>query len=236
MLKKDLCEICGTELDFVIRQEDYKELFCEFCKKIFKVNIFCPNGHYICDSCHSEDPIKIINNFCKKTKLKDPYKIAERIMSHPKFKLYGNEHHALTPAVILTTLKNNSILKPNGKEITVSDIEEAISRGSKIPGGYCGFYGSCGAGIGSGIAVTIFMEATPSTNIPRSLANEMTSRSLIKISDNLEHCCKRSVKLSINEALEFLKDKFNIKLNFEINRCEFAIKNKKCSGGSCPFF
>jgi hypothetical protein len=142
----------------------------------------------------------------------------------------------LTPAVILTSLKNNKIKKPDGNEITSFDIKEAIRRASKIPGGWCGFYGSCGAGMGSGVAISIFTGATPSTDTPRTLANQMTARSLNKIADNLEHCCKRSVRLSIIETLEFLNDKFDIDLGYKYQKCVFSTINKKCEKEKCPVF
>jgi hypothetical protein len=232
--KKDKCEICGTQLEYASIQADYRELECYFCKNQFHTNTFCPNGHYICDQCHSKTPIKIIKDFCERTDIKDPFIIAEKIMSHPKFKMYGPEHHALTPAVILTALKNNDILKPNEEKITLLDINEGINRGAKIPGGYCGFYGACGAGIGSGIAISVYTGSNPSKDIPRSLANEMTSRSLNKISDDLEHCCKRSVRISICEVLNFLKEKFDINLDYEPKGCTFSSLNKKCEHIKCP--
>jgi hypothetical protein len=158
-------------------------------------------------------------------------------MKHPDFNLYGPEHHALTPAAILTSLKNNNIKKPDGDEVSFSDIKEAIRRGSEIPGGYCGFYGSCGAGIGSGIAISIFTGATPSKDVPRSLANKMTSRALNKIADNLEHCCKRSVRISIIEALRFLEEKFSISLEYQPQSCNFSeLNKKKCAYEKCPIF
>jgi hypothetical protein len=136
----------------------------------------------------------------------------------------------------LTALKNNKIKKTNGSEITLFDIKEAIRRASKIPGGWCGFYGSCGAGMGSGVAISIFTGATPSTDFPRTLANQITSRSLNKIADNLEHCCKRSVRLSINETLKFLKEKFNIDLKYNYKKCDFSNINDKCVKEKCPIF
>ena len=234
--KSDKCEICGADLIYTNQFEDHKELNCFFCQKKELTNIYCPNDHYICSSCHSEAPIKLISNFCQNTTLKDPFKIANQIMKHPKFKVYGPEHHVLTPAVLLTALKNNNIKKPNGEDITQSDINEAIRRAAEIPGGWCGFYGSCGAGMGSGIAISVFTGATPATDRERTLANQMTSRSLSKIADNLEHCCKRSVKLSICEALAFLKEKFNIELEYSPGRCKFSGINNKCEKANCPMF
>jgi len=234
--KSDICEICGKSLIYVIKQEDYKDLNCKFCGKMFNSNIFCEDGHYICDTCHSKGPIEIIERICEETNIKDPFELADVIMKHPNFKVYGPEHHVLTPAVILTALKNNRIKKPDGNEITLFDIKEAIRRASKIPGGWCGFYGSCGAGMGSGVAISVFTGATPSTNEPRTLANQITSRSLNRIADNLEHCCKRSVRLSIIETLTFLKEKFNINMEYKCKKCIFPRINMKCERDKCPIF
>jgi hypothetical protein len=234
--KSDKCEICGKNLIYGTKQEDYKDLKCEFCNKVFNSNIFCEKGHYICDSCHSKEPVEFIKRICEETNIKDPFKLADMIMRHPNFKIYGPEHHVLTPAVILTTLRNNKITKPDGNEISLFDIKEVIRRASKIPGGWCGFYGSCGAGMGSGVALSVFTGATPSTNKPRTLANQITSRSLNKIADNLEHCCKRSVRLSIIESLKFIKEKFNINLEYDLKKCIFPNVNKKCEREKCPVF
>lgn len=162
--------------------------------------------------------------------------MADKIMNHNNFKVYGPEHHVLTPAVILTTLKNNDVKKPNGDDITFKDIKEAIKRASKVPGGWCGFYGTCGAGMGAGIAISIFTGATPSKNKERTLANQMTSKALAKIADNLEHCCKRSVKISISETLKFLKEKFDILLNYSPIKCRFSGINDRCEKTNCPIF
>ncbi len=234
--KKDKCEICGKDLVYATVPKEYQDLNCDFCGKLFNANTFCEDGHYICDSCHAKQPIKVIEEVCETTTIRDPFLLADIIMKHPKFKMYGPEHHVLTPAVILTALKNNNINKSNGKGITLFDIKEAIRRASKIPGGWCGFYGSCGAGMGSGIAISIFTGATPATDIERSLANKMTSRALNKIADNLEHCCKRSVRLSICEALDFLTENFQIKLDYNIYKCEFSNINNKCEKQDCPIF
>jgi hypothetical protein len=234
--RSDKCEICSKSLIYATKPEDYKDLNCEFCLKTFHTNIYCKKGHYICDHCHSKNPIEIIERICEETKIKDPFELADLIMRHPNFKMYGPEHHVLTPAVILTSLRNNGIRKLDVEEINLFDIKEAIRRASKVPGGWCGFYGACGAGIGSGVAISIFTDATPATDHPRTLANKITSRSLNKIADNLEHCCKRSVKLSICELLDFLKEEFSIELQYKPNICAFSSINKSCEKEKCPIF
>ncbi len=234
--KSDKCEICHKNLIYGSNEADYRELACNICQKEFKTNIYCPDGHYICDACHSKEPIQVIEDFCETTVLKDPYEIADLIMKHPKFKVYGPEHHALVPAVVLTALKNNGIKKPNREEVTLFDIKEGIKRGFEIPGGWCGYYGCCGSGIGAGIALSLFGGATPSKSEPRTIANKTTSRALEKIADNLEHCCKRSVKFSILEALNSLKDNYGIILDVKPGNCAFSDVNDKCERENCPFY
>jgi hypothetical protein len=232
-IKHDICEICQQDLLYLDKPKEYK---CFFCGNIKLTNIICPNYHYICDACHSKDAIEIILDFCKKTDLINPFEIADEIMKHPNFKVYGPEHHVLVPAAILTSLKNLEIKKPNGTVVSYGDILTAVQRAKKLPGGWCGFYGNCGAGVGSGIAISVFTSANPSTDKTRSLAIKTTSRSLSKIADNIEHCCKRSVRLSIIEALEILNENFNLNLHFQPKNCVFSDINDKCEKDLCPIF
>ena len=64
----------------------------------------------------------------------------------------------------------------------------------------------------------------------------MTSISLSKIGDNLEHCCKRSVKISICETLRFLEEKFDIKMDYQSQSCNFSNVNPKCEKENCLFY
>lgn len=233
--KKDICEICKHDLQYLDKPREY---MCFFCGNTKITNIICSNDHdhYICDACHSKDAIEIILDFCHKTDLSDPFEIADEIMKHPNFKVYGPEHHVLVPAAILTSLKNLKIKKPDGTLVSYEDVLTAVQRAKKLPGGWCGFYGNCGAGVGSGIALSVFTNATPAKDESRTLAIRTTSRSLSKIADDLEHCCKRSVRLSINEALEVLNENFDLNLDFHPKKCIFWDINDKCEKELCPIF
>ena len=68
--KKDKCEICGKKLFYAANSKDYRNLNCKFCKKLFNTNIYCEDGHYICDSCHSKGPIEFIEKICEETNIK----------------------------------------------------------------------------------------------------------------------------------------------------------------------
>ena len=114
-------------------------------------NIHCPSGHYVCNECHASDSIKIITQFCLSSGSKNPMEMAKVIMKHPTMPMHGPEHHAMIAAVLVTAYKNFT-----GK-VTDEEIKEAIRRGSTVPGGYCGLYGTDAAAIATGIAMSIIL-------------------------------------------------------------------------------
>lgn len=232
----DICEICGSHLISIDSKSDSKLISCNFCKLDFDALIYCPNGHYICDSCHSKEASHIILEYCSTTTEVNPYKIATHLLKHPSLKMYGPEHHILVPLVILAMVKNLGLTKLNNEKVQVQDFKTALKRASQIPGGWCGFFGSCGAGIGAGVAISVLTNANPSKAIERTYANKTVSNSLARIADNLEHCCKRSLKHAISEGIITISEILNENINFKPNICNFRILNDRCEQNKCPFF
>jgi len=152
-------------------------------------------------------------------------------MANTEVPMHGPEHHIIVPAVIVTAARNSRYNVPE------KALEQAISRGSQIPGGWCGFFGDCGACVGAGIAVSVLTQATPLTGKQRSLAMEATSRALANICDNEPRCCKRAVRKSIETAIQFLDEKLGIKLEETggIN-CQYPERNKECPKTTCSYY
>lgn len=64
-------------------------------------------------------------------------------------------------AALLTAFKNA------GGEIDLrAALAEMVSRGKSVPGGACGFWGACGAGVSTGMFVSIISGSTPLTVEP----------------------------------------------------------------------
>jgi hypothetical protein len=59
-----------------------------------------------------------------------------------KMRQHGPELHFLVPAVLISAYSNTKG-EPGEKE---AKIKKARQRAEKILGGFCGFYGNCGAG------------------------------------------------------------------------------------------
>ena len=229
MENKTGCLICGENL---VYQSDYKTLDCYFCKGTFQSNVTCLNNHYVCDKCHSQSGIELIETYCLNSKSSNPIEMATEIMHSEKIKMHGPEHHFLVPAVLISSYCNavNDESKP-------LKLETARKRAEKILGGFCGTHGNCGAGVGTGIFISVITHSTPLAKEEWSLSNLMTGKSLISIaSHGGPRCCKRDVYLSILESIQFLKKKFDVSLDSSKVKCQFTDNNKECLKTSCLFY
>ncbi|OGO19490.1 MAG: hypothetical protein A2Z15_06660 [Chloroflexi bacterium RBG_16_50_11] len=228
MQSQENCGVCGKPLVYGT-QEVLKR--CNFCNKEFPALIYCPEGHYVCDACHSRGALDILRDVLNSTVSADPAEILEKVMSHPSVPMHGPEHHAMVPAIIVTAVKNA------GHPVPAGAMEKALERGSKVPGGWCGFYGACGAGIGVGTAVSVITGATPLTGKTRALANEATAFALGKMVDGGARCCKRASRKALEAAVEFLKTRMNINLNISSEtKCSYVQRNRECIKEVCPYY
>ncbi|MBR5998659.1 MAG: SAM-dependent methyltransferase, partial [Deltaproteobacteria bacterium] len=115
-------------------------------------------------------------------------------------------------------------------------LAEMASRGKKVPGGACGFWGACGAGISAGIFVAILSKSTPLTQEPFGLSNRMTAQALDAIGKiGGPRCCKRDSYLALQAAIGFVKEHFGIEMLRAAITCTHSAQNNQCIGKRCPF-
>lgn len=221
------CLVCGQEL---IYSAHPRPLCCHYCGKISQAAITCPE-HFVCDECHLSDGLAVIRQICSSTAEKDLLALMHRIRSHPSLPLHGPEHHALVPGVILAAWRNN------GGGVTGQDIQTAIDRGSKIPGGACGLWGGCGAALGVGIAFAVILEASPLKAGPRQQAQQITARVLQRTARcRAARCCRREALTALLEAAAIARESFALTLPANQHRaCDQAGLNRECLGETCPY-
>ena len=221
------CLICNSRLEYLASDELME---CIFCHKQEYNKVRCENNHYICDECHMQG-IDSIMDICLKEKSRNPIDVLNRLMNESFCHMHGPEHHILVGASLLTAY-NNCV-----KEIDLEkSLIEMINRGKKVPGGTCGYWGACGAGISSGIFISIISDSTPLSHKPFKLANLMTSNVLSRISEyGGPRCCKRDSYLSILEAIDFVEEHFNVNMEKNMVFCDYSEKNNQCIENKCPF-
>lgn len=224
---KEECIICKAPLEY-LGQDTLME--CAVCHKRENSKTRCVNGHYVCNECHEQGVDSIIG-ICMGETSADPVRIMERLMDLDFCHMHGPEHHIMVGSALLTAYKNA------GGDL---DLEPALlemqSRGKSVPGGTCGFWGACGAGISSGMFLSIVTKSTPLSQEEWGLSNQMTSYALQKIGEvGGPRCCKRDSYLAILAAIGFVKEKLGVEMEQRDIACHYSAENNQCIGKRCPF-
>lgn len=222
------CIICGAPLEYL---DNPIEMECAICHRKFTNNVRCEQGHYLCDECHTTG-IDIIIGICKKETSCNPIDIIEKMMTLPTCHMHGPEHHIMVGASLITAYKNA------GGDVDLEwALAEIISRGKQVPGGACGNWGACGAGISTGMFISIVTRSNPLAGESWGLSNLMTSRALAKIAETGgPRCCKRDSYNAILTAIDFVEEKLGVKMNRPTRHfCSRSSINNQCLKSKCPF-
>ncbi len=170
--------------------------------------------------------------FCLNEVEKNPVKIFEKIAKEDFIRIHGPEHHILDGASILTAYYN-----AGGKIELQTSLRELMKRGMQMPGATCGMWGVCGAVSSMGAALSI-IDGTGPISTDESWGKHMlfTSNALHRLAEiGGPRCCKRDAFLSFEEAVKFLNQNYDVKLEISGITCAFYEKNEQCIGRRCPF-
>ena len=223
----DECLICGAKLQYL---ENDIEMECGLCHKKENSKTACEKGHYVCNECHTGGIDSIIA-VCLAETSKNPILILQKLMALPFCHMHGPEHHIMVGAALLTAYKN-----AGGNIDLPKALVEMQSRGKQVPGGACGFWGACGAGVSAGMFVSIVTGSTPLANEAWGLSNMMTSSALGAIGEiGGPRCCKRDSYISIIKVVEFARVHFGVEMELGEIKCVHSKQNNQCLGKRCPF-
>lgn len=222
------CLICKAKLEYLA--ED-KMMECAICRKTELSKTRCVNGHFVCSDCHTQG-MNSIFGLCLEESSCDPIAILEKMMAMPFCHMHGPEHHVMVGAALLTAYKN-----AGGEVDLTKALHEMYRRGKAVPGGACGFWGACGAGISAGQFVAIATNSTPLAAEPWGQSNRMTAKALESIGKHGgPRCCKRDSYLSILAAIDFAAEHLDVRMEKAKPVCTRSRQNNQCIGKQCPFF
>lgn len=225
---KEECLICKAPLEYLVQDE---KMECAICHKTELSKTRCVNGHYVCSECHTQGMDSIFGLCLEETSC-DPIAILEKMMSMPFCHMHGPEHHVMVGAALLTAYKN-----AGGAIDLQKALHEMYRRGKAVPGGACGFWGACGAGVSAGQFMAIATDSTPLAAEPWGLSNQMTAKALESIGKNGgPRCCKRDSYLSILTTIDFVAEHLDVHMEKIIPVCTRSHQNNQCIGKRCPFF
>jgi hypothetical protein len=224
--------VCSEPLTY---HEKSEEVTCAYCGRIEQGHITCPKGHYICDLCHNQDSMIVIEKTVLTTESTDPFEIAERAMSFDGLPMLGCQHAYIAGGALMAAIKNNG-----SRDITDEDIQEVFKRtGKQAHGGYCGLSGVCGIAPAIGACFAVLTGSKCGKDEEQMITMEAVTRISRAITDLTgPSCCKAYVRTSLETAVDYLDESLGIKLpqNGAIS-CVFQDKHPHgCREARCPYF
>jgi hypothetical protein len=223
------CMVCGRPLDY---RGSGEIVCCVRCGRRESSAIICPGGHYVCNSCHIEQPLSHLPGLARETTGRAPEDILEELMALPDLPMHGPEHHAMAGLSLLLASQRA------GVELPENFIEETIRRSIQIPGGACGYHGACGGAVSLGVAVSLITGATPLTGLARGIAHRATAVALLNCADDDARCCKRALRKTVAAGREFFADELGIEFPQPLahHYCVDISRNRECAKGHCPYY
>lgn len=182
----------------------------------------------------SDNPFDFALQYCMDEKeCKNPLEIFMAIVEQPMVKMHGPEHHYIVAASLLTAYYNTT----GDFEAKEQKLADALNKCKNILGGFCGFYGTCGASVATGIYFSLITGTTPKSGDEWKDCQLMTAKTLTDIAETGgPRCCKRVSYIAIADAIEYTKAKLNVQLETsEDIVCSFSGANPDCKQEKCRF-
>jgi hypothetical protein len=178
-----------------------------------------------------QEMITVMTDLCLATDSCDAVKIADRMMACPEIRMHGPEHHFLVAAAILTAYTNRYC--PDSK---YKFLKMAALRTIRIPVAVCALYGTCGALMGAGAAVSIITLANPFVPDSLQLVNRVTAAIQNELCGYAGiRCCKRAVWASVRGTVCTLGAYGGPELELSDIHCRYAFTHNACIGENCPY-
>lgn len=165
----------------------------------------------------------------------EPFELLQKMMDLPGMPMHCPPHHLMIPALLLTCMsKKNNV----PKELLEEWLAQARERALNVLGGFCGWYGSCGAAVGTGIFMSIYTETNPHSHEHWADCNRTTARALMDISEvEGPRCCKRNSFIALHSAIDTIKEVLHVDLGqSEHWVCKYYDRNGDCKKEACPFY
>lgn len=224
------CLLCGSPL---VDSAEIQPRTCALCRGMFESDLACRQGHFVCEGCCSAPADELIEKVCINSTSTRPLELAVTLLNVLSVPMQGPIHQYLVPAVLLTAYYNE-LENAAEKE---RKLRMARGRAADVIGDFCGFYGVCITGIGTGIFISLINDSGTDPEGDWRLANRMTTESLrcIEALGSLR-CCKRDALMAIKTAKTFVQQNFQIKLDVpDAMTCDLRYFNQECLRENCPF-
>lgn len=230
------CLVCEEP---IVYWEEAQEVTCVICGKKEMGHSICSAGHYVCDSCHRTEGVDYIIGLCGQSESTNPIEIVDEAMNDKSIYPNGPEHHTLVGAALISAYANAGGKNTKGEPLDkTAALAEMRKRSMSVPGGACGLWGTCGAAVSAGQAMSILNGSTPMTQEPWAQCQRLTSMILGRLADlGGPRCCKRMCYTAILTAVPYIDTLLGVSMQLPDEVvCTFFRRNAECRRKECPYF
>lgn len=185
-------------------------LTCYFCREQYKTRIWCPEGHYVCQSCYHKPISRFIADVVKTSMSKDPFDLSNAMMAYPSLPDCSCEHSWILAAAVLITIKNEGVVKITNNNIleSLEAIKEQAITSLAHRTGICGIIPAVGV-----VFHTVFKAANGGADRDTTTM-KVVAQAIDHLADNAENCmcCKSIVWTTIDLVVSLLRARFGIML------------------------
>lgn len=223
------CKFCGTALKLLPNAVGTR---CLVCGERGRTRTWCTQGHFVCEDCRGNELWALVEGLLGQECSSDPVEIFVRMRASHDFPMHGPEHHPLVAAAFLSAYHSL-----HGEPSWSSILDALQAAATQLPGGTCGFWGACSAGLAVGMAYCTILDSSPTGGEPRAAAHRAVAQILARIGQFTgPRCCRRECLLALQMACELSTTVLPHPVSTTYRAtCAQAADNPECLGSSCPF-
>lgn len=161
--------------------------------------------------------------------------LVESLMDINGLPMHCPIHHYIIPAALLVVCRR---AKGQSEELLRQNLDTALERARNVPGGFCGFYGACGAAVGLGIFFSVITDGTPMSAKSWAWANRATGAALLAMAEyGGPRCCKRTGFAALQSVRWQVLDILEVDIgSMEGITCRYHERNGECLRAKCPYY
>jgi 7,8-dihydro-6-hydroxymethylpterin dimethyltransferase len=223
------CRFCGLRLSLL---ENAVSARCMVCGERGRTRTWCRDRHFVCETCRGAELMKLIEGMLDNARSADPVELFLRMRESQDLPMHGPEHHALVAAAFLLAYYDQY-----GTPSWADILDALQNAATALPGGSCGYWGACSAGLAVGMAYCAILGSDPTSGAPRAAAHWAVSAILGRIAEYpAARCCRRECLLALQAGCELSAALLPSPLRTAHREpCTQAADNPECIGAECPF-
>lgn len=198
------CGICGSTLEYL---DSAAPLTCTSCGREDRGHVRCPQGHYLCESCHGAGFVERLPGLLDAAGSHSPFVIAEDLMAQPDLPMLGCEHAHVAAGALMRALENAGV--PGVTALHRAEVLERTAR--QAVSAYCGLSGVCGVVPALGACYSVLVGGQcgkgPETRAAMTLTSRLAAATAAEADPG---CCKAYVRSGLRVAAAFLEERLGI--------------------------